>query len=301
MQRHKTRIRTTILIVVVLGLVVLAPRSGLLSQQVVQDSLVSRVQQLVNAGNRSAARAVTDSALIIRTPGTQAYAEALYARALATSDAASAERDYLRVAIEYPLSPRAEAALMMAGQLKMSRGDRPGARALFERMVMEFPNGTQVSRASYWAGRLALEAGDLASGCNSLNAASRTVARDDVEFMNQIEYLRARCVNVGAEPVRTSNDSATSAGEGDAAVSSSRATAPAREYSVQVAAFSRKRDADATMNRLKARGFQVRVVGTSSPFRVRVGRYATREDAEAAHGRMRRAGVNGMVVEAESR
>ena len=69
----------------------------------------------------------------------------------------------------------------------------------------------------------------------------------------------------------------------------------------QVAAYSRKRDADATVSRLKARGFQVRITGTKSPYRVRIGRYATREEAVAAYGRMRRAGVTGMVVEAEPR
>jgi outer membrane protein assembly factor BamD (BamD/ComL family) len=160
------------------------------------DSLVPRVQQLVNLGNRTAARALADSALVIRTAGTQAYAEALYARALATADAASAERDYLRVGIEYPLSPRAEAAMMMAGQLKMSRSDRRGARALFERLALEFPNGPQAARAGYWAGRLALEDGDVAQGCRSLALARERVAPDDVEFRNQVDYLRARC----AEP-----------------------------------------------------------------------------------------------------
>jgi cell division protein FtsN len=73
------------------------------------------------------------------------------------------------------------------------------------------------------------------------------------------------------------------------------------EFSVQVAAYTRKRDADAALNRLKARGFAVRVVGARAPFRLRVGRYATRDEAVAAQGRMRRAGVTGMVVEAEDR
>jgi cell division septation protein DedD len=254
------------------------------------------VQQLVNLGNRPAARALADSALVIRTAGTHAYAEALYARALATADAASAERDYLRVGVEYPLSARAEAAMMMAGQLKMSRGDRKGARGLFERLALEFPHGAQAARAGYWAGRLALEDGDVAQGCQSLAIASERVSAGDVEFRNQIEYLRSRC---------TMPTGSTSAQPPDSLVAPEpNSEREARSivqvaYSVQVAAYTRKRDADATLNRLKARGFPVRVVGTRAPYRVRVGRYATREDAEAARGRMRRAGVTGLVVEAE--
>ena len=266
------------------------------------DSLVGRVQQLVNLGNRTGARALADSAVVIRTPGTIAYSEALYARAVATADAASAERDYLRVGVEYPLSPRAEAAMMMAGQLKMSRGDRGGARSLFERIALEFPDSPQSARAGYWAGRLALEDGDTAAGCRSLLVASQRTTRDDVEFRNQVDYLRSRCM-APAEEVSPARDSL---GVTDSiAVDTANRREPPRisqvEFSVQVAAYTRKRDADAALNRLKARGFAVRVVGARAPFRLRVGRYATRDEAVAAQGRMRRAGVTGMVVEAEPR
>jgi hypothetical protein len=261
------------------------------------DPLFARVQQLVNGGNRDAARAAADSALQVRTPGTAQYAEALYARAFATSDAASAERDYLRVSVEYPFSPRAEDALAMIAQFRQARGDRAGARAQYERLAREFPRSAQAARANYWAGRLALDDGDLPSGCNFLFVASERVARDDVELRNQIEYLRRRCMLPGAR-TPTPRDSAPSSGTDTTATPPPLATA---EFSVQVAAYQRKRDAETLFNRLKARGFPVRVVGTSAPYRVRVGRYATRADAVAAQGRMRRAKVNGIVVEAESR
>ena len=70
---------------------------------------------------------------------------------------------------------------------------------------------------------------------------------------------------------------------------------------MQVAAFTRKRDADALVTRLKTRGFQVRLVGARAPFRVRVGRYPSREEAVAAQGRMKASRVSGMIVEAEPR
>jgi hypothetical protein len=283
-------------LLVLCGLLLGSPR---LPAQQATDTLVERVQQLVNLGNRSAARSLADSALMIRTAGTEAYAEALYARALATSDAGSAERDYLRVGIEYPLSSRAQGAMMMAGQLKMSRGNRAGARAIFERIVLDFPGGAQSFRASYWAGRLALEDGDVARGCRWLQVSSETTPAADVEFRNQVEYLRATCMMPGAPLVTSDTTPAMVPVETPAADAAE--PQPATEYSVQVAAYSRKRDADATLNRLRARGFPVRIVGTRAPYRVRVGWYPTRAAAQAAQGRMRRAGVTGIVVEAEPR
>lgn len=266
------------------------------------DSLLVRVQQLVNAGSRDAARAMADSALLVRTIGTSQYAEALYARGVATADAVSAERDFLRVSIEYPFSPRVEEALLMVAQLRQARGDRAGARAQYERLLREFPRGPQAARSAYWAGRLALDDGDLSQGCTSLFQASERVSRDDVELRNQIEYLRRRCMMPGAgggggtpssrdsTPTRPTNTPEQAAPE-----------ATAGEFSVQVAAFQRKRDADALASRLKARAFPVRVVGTRAPYRVRVGRYPTRADAVAAQGRMARAKVKGIVVDAEPR
>jgi cell division protein FtsN len=79
------------------------------------------------------------------------------------------------------------------------------------------------------------------------------------------------------------------------------ASTAATEFSVQIAAYNARADATSLFNRLKQRGFDVRVVGDRAPYRVRIGRYATRAEAVAALGRMRAAQVNGIVVEAERR
>ena len=264
------------------------------------DPLFGRVQQLVNAGNRAAARALADSAMTVRTPGTMAYGEALYARAFATSDAGAAERDYLRMSVEYPFSARAEEAIFRVAQFRYARGDRAGARSQYDRLAREFPLGAQTARASYWAGRLALEDGDLAAGCTSLFTASERVARDDVELRNQINYQRNRCMQPATPPTVATDsakkDSVVTPPAGDTVT-----VGPTKEFSVQVAAFTRKRDADVLVTRLKARGFQVRLVGVRAPYRVRVGRYPSREEAVAAQARMKASRVSGMVVEAEPR
>lgn len=108
----------------------------------------------------------------------------------------------------------------------------------------------------------------------------------------QFDYFLNQCARLPATP-DTATRGAPAAG----------ATA-APGFSVQVAAYSARRQADALAARLKARGFDVRVAhlpGGQVPYRVRIGRYATRADATAALRRVRNAGLNGIVVEAEPR
>jgi cell division protein FtsN len=78
---------------------------------------------------------------------------------------------------------------------------------------------------------------------------------------------------------------------------SSRPTA----YSVQVAAYSRKSDADKLTANLTKRGYQARVDGDIAPFRVRIGRYATSKDAEDALKRIKAKQMDGFVVRAPER
>lgn len=322
------------------------------------DSTVARVQRLVNAGDRAAARALADSILQRAAEGTPGYAEALYARAFASSSAVEAERDYLRVSVEYPFSPRAEDATMMVAQLKLARSDRVGARRNFERLVREHPDGALTAKAAFWAGRLAIEDGDLPRGCQSLATSRARVSSDDVELANQIDYYSQRCsANALAAAAHAESTATAAANTAPPAATKGKGKTPAKpparetkpsprervaarvpeppvertvtppaelpvdtttpvrapvdsvltppkptkEWSVQVAAFPKQRDADALAEVLTQRGFPVRVWGTKAPFRVRVGRYATREEAEAAKGRMKASRVNGMVVEAEPR
>lgn len=307
-----------------------------------RDTTVAVVQRMVNAGDRVGARQYADSVLRTVREGSGAYAEALYARAFASSSAVEAERDYLRVAVEYALSPRAEEATMMVAQLKLARSDRTGARRNFERLVREHPMGAQVAKAAFWAGRLAVEDGDLVRGCQSLGVARERSRSDDVEFANQVEYYLQRCtpaalaaanaqpaataaatppatpptrppstpaatpprdtsVHDTTPPVRTPPpaNAPTADSTPPKELPATKPAAPLKEYSVQVAAFPKQRDADALAQVLSQRGFSARVWGSAAPFRVRVGRYATREEAVAQLARMKAARLNGIVVDAE--
>jgi hypothetical protein len=254
------------------------------------DSSLARIERLVTAGDRAAARPLVDSVFALMTPDSPRIADLLYWRAASASSAADAERDYLRISIEHSLSPRAEDALLALAQLEFARGDRTAARRRFDRLLREYPSGRHVARASLWSGRLAIEERDPA-GCATLQSARPRVPVNDVELRNQFDYFLGQCA------VLTPAD--TTAAAAAPTPSAPPAASSTTQFSVQVAAYSARRDATTLANRLKQRGFDVRVVGDRAPYRVRIGRYATRADAAAALGRMRASQVTGIVVEAE--
>jgi cell division septation protein DedD len=76
------------------------------------------------------------------------------------------------------------------------------------------------------------------------------------------------------------------------------ATQPAgrRTFSVQVAAYSKKAQADQLAATLVKRGYSARVDGTSTPYRVRIGRYSSSKDAEAALKEIKAKKMAGFVV-----
>ena len=263
------------------------------------DPVFVRAQQMVTAGQDVAGRAVIDSVLAVTPDGTPRYAEALYWRATLSKTAAGAERDYRRIVVEYALSPRAQESLLRLAQLEMTRGDRVGARSHLERLQREYPSGAASTRGSMTLAQLAFADGDEVVGCNAVAAARAGLGPADVELRNQLDYYGPRCANLATRAARDSATAAPTPGAAAAPPVAASGTAATRQYSVQVAAFDKRADADALAKRLAARGYTVRVVGERQPYRVRVGRYPTRQRADEAVARMRQQNVRGIVVEAE--
>ena len=77
--------------------------------------------------------------------------------------------------------------------------------------------------------------------------------------------------------------------------------AGAAEYSVQVAAYKTRSDADKLATGLKTRGYDARVDVSPDWFRVRIGRYATEKAAEAQLREMKTKQMTGFVVRAPER
>jgi cell division protein FtsN len=72
-------------------------------------------------------------------------------------------------------------------------------------------------------------------------------------------------------------------------------------YSVQVAAYGRKSEAEKLVSTLTKRGYQARVDGSVAPFRVRIGRYATSREAEIALAKIRANYKDAFVARAPER
>lgn len=72
-------------------------------------------------------------------------------------------------------------------------------------------------------------------------------------------------------------------------------------YSVQVAAYNRKPEADKLASSLTERGYQARVDGNVALFRVRIGRYTTIKEAEDALRKIKAKHMDGFVVRAPER
>jgi cell division protein FtsN len=68
-------------------------------------------------------------------------------------------------------------------------------------------------------------------------------------------------------------------------------------FTVQLAAFNTRREANAFVARLAKRGVKARIDGDKKPFRVRVGRYDTREEATAMLAKLKRQGQTGFLAE----
>ena len=72
-------------------------------------------------------------------------------------------------------------------------------------------------------------------------------------------------------------------------------------WSVQVAAYNAKSQAEAMVTKLKKSGYEARVDGTSAPFRVRIGKYGTQAQANAVQRSLKAKQITGFVVQAEIR
>jgi len=262
-------------------------------------------------------------------------AEALFWRAALSEQAADAERDWKRLVLDVPLSARAPAALLKLGDSETTRGRSSAARVYYERLLRDYGAAPERWRATIGISRSYFDDRDVAHACATLSA-TRLGEVPDGELRLQAQALHTRCANERgklaavsapvapsvAPPVTASNarkdvgnSKAVAPASSSAAERASRgaervADAPAEKsveksvgkssgirYSVQVAAYDTKAQADAVVKKLAKRGFKARVDGTRKPFRVRVGSYATHGEADAALARMKKAGQKGFIAE----
>lgn len=258
-------------------------------------AVFQRAQRLVNDGNGAEGRALLDSLLNATEPRSAAEADVLFQRATIAESWDQAQRDYLRVMLEHDRSPRAAAAMLRLAQGELARGDRAAALRYLERLASEAPESPLRGEAGIWHGRLLIDRGARDQGCAVLRTTRTRVDSTAIELVNQYDYLLRSCPAV-AEGVQVESTPVTPAPatQAPAAQPPARTPAPAAptlaptapsgamDWSVQVAAWPTMEEAEKFAAEIRARGYDVRVDGTTAPFRVRFGRYPTREAANAA-------------------
>jgi len=283
------------------------------------DTLFLRAQKMAAEGQGDAARALVQHELDAAAAGSPRYVDALYWRAVVAATAADAERDLRRIIIEFPLSARNEDALLRLAQLEMTRGDNDQALTHLQRLVLEHPESPSRARASFWMARVYFDQNQATPACRSLADAARHTAAGQVEQRNQIDFWMQRCHGVDTSAVASTSDSAPATpaptraaaapppapppAPAPAPASKSRAPAASgrAQYTVQVAAYATRDQAEALRKSLAAKGVTARIVGATKPYRVRVGRFGSRSEAEAVAKSLRAKDIPVYVTEAEPR
>jgi hypothetical protein len=281
MRRLRTWVRTT----TALGGASMLFLATVASAQVMPavEQATARARAMVDGGDGAGARTLLDSLVNAAPAGTSDLGEALYWRAVLAERIGEAERDWKRLIIDVPLSPRVPDALVRLGELDMLRGHPADARVYFTRLLRDFPGGAYRTKALLWITRSHFDERNTAGGCTMLDSL-RGVAIPDGELQLQSVELQRRCIGAVLVP--------------PSSVPSPVPVPPsAGRYSVQLAAYDTQAEAATAVRRLLKRGLDARIDGEQKPYRVRVGYHATRAEAASALNRLKKSGQDGFVVE----
>ena len=253
------------------------------------ERTTARARAMVDAGDGTMARTLLDSLVGAVPVGTIDLAEALYWRAVLAERIGEAERDWKRLVIDVPLSPRAPDALVRLGELDMLRGHPVEARVYFTRLLRDFPSGAYRAKGLLWLSRSYFEERNIAGGCSALDSL-RGVEVPDGELRLQSDELQRRCTGALANAPTNAPATSVPAAADKPAVGTGR-------YSVQLAAYDTRAEASDAVKRFATRAIDARIDGQQKPFRVRTGNYATRAQATNALNSLKKLGFVGFVAE----
>lgn len=284
-----------------------ASRAESQSVTAAMTSGIGRARSLIDGGEGVAARTLLDSLVAFTAPGSDDMAEALYWRASLADRTVDAERDWKRLVVDMPLAPRVPDALLRLADLEILRGRPDAARSHLARIERDFSDSPLVPRARLVIARSYFEELDLLHACEIV-AGVQASGVPEGELRLQADQMKQRCASATASAVAAAAAVPASGAEPRGGKSAATEQAPPAEresgaasgsgkWSVQLAAYDTRAQADAVVKRLAKRGLTARIDGTRKPYRVRVGKYATRADAAAALARLKKQGHKGFVTE----
>jgi tetratricopeptide (TPR) repeat protein len=279
------------------------------AQQESPDAVFNRARQLVVNGNGAGGRLLIDSVITATPPDSPVFGDALYWRAALAATNTDAERDYRRMIVEYPLSSHVGDALFALAQLENAGGDKAAAATHLEQFLADNPSRPERPRATLLYVKLLLDLNQMPRGCSALRQTISQIPDTLVETRNQLEFYLPRCVASdvtpgGAAPIGAPGSASTASGRSTARdttrASSTPTVSPKARYTLQVAAYKTRADAEALVQRLKARKIDdARVVATPNLYRVRIGHYVTKAGAAAAQRELKAKKIDAFVTDTD--
>jgi hypothetical protein len=268
------------------------------------DAVFDRARRLVMNGNGAGGRLLIDSIITTTPTDSPVYGDALYWRAALAATNTDAERDYRRLIVEYPLTSHMGDALYALAQLENASGDKASATTHLGQFLADNPRRPDRTAATLLYVKLLLEQNQLPRGCSALRETISQIPDSLVETRNQLEFYLPRCVASDVTPggaVPAGPTKASRPGSRDSTRSGTVPTvSPKARYTLQVAAYKTRAEADALAKRLKARKIDgVRVYATSTLYRVRIGKFVTKAGAVATQHELAAKKIDAFVTDAE--
>jgi len=278
----------------------------------VPDALL-RIGQLESSRGENAAALQHFQRLVLEHPQSPLHAEASYwvaqmyfasndapractasADALASAPASNVE---LRNRIDFQ-QQRCRGVVLAGDAASGAAPAAASAATSAPRSVSEAPKAAASESAGKVAGKVARTA-TAAETSTSTSASSRPPTREEVA-----RVLAASKKPAAAKATKTTAPKMTAPKAATASAASAEPSAapddakPRRgSWAVQIAAFGTRQPANLLVAKLRGRGYDVYVDGTSAPYRVRIGHYPTYATAAAALVKLKAKQIDGFVAE----
>lgn len=172
------------------------------------SAAVERARIQSDAGDAAKSKHILDSLVAALPRESNDVAEALYWRAMLGEDGAAAERDWKRIVVESPFSPRASGALLTLSELNVQRGNGVIARQNIQQLLSDHPDAAERPRAMLLMARSYFDDRDAPRACGVLTVVRKEAPISAVEVRMQADEMQQQCRNVrevamGAEPAPT--------------------------------------------------------------------------------------------------
>jgi tetratricopeptide (TPR) repeat protein len=259
---------------------------GLAAPLAGQQPSLRQVEALMDAARHAEARQLLEQ-WSARPPSAEAglHSQALMLRARLAADPRAAERHYLTLVLDHPMSDEAPEALLRLGQALLILGDTERAAAYLERLSRDYPGNPHRAVGQLWLVRTYRGLGRADDACSL----ARILLEETPAAAERRPLVEAAAEGACPRVATTGQPAA------DTPAPAAQATG---RFAVQSGAFRQNQGAQALAERLSRAGYEPRLVLVhgSDLLRVRVGQFPTRDAAAALAREIEGRGFAAVVV-----